>query len=637
MKRFLSLKFVLLALFALVAGNVSAEEVITYEKVTDASSLAAGDVIAIAYDNGASSAALSTTQNNNNRSATTVTISNGVLTITDDVALITLESADGGWYLHTTNGDNTGYLSATNSTKKNYMHTETTANAYCIFTIAISGGNATITCTGKTSRNLLQYNTSGGIYACYNSGQNTPQIYRKTVTNTGDAGKETATAKWSDADGNEVTTLTVKEAEWESATFPTFSHTGDAETVTYTSSNEEVATIAADGTITVKGTGTTTIKGHVDETDNYNSASASYELTVVGDNAFVRATSIIPGKTYALIASTSSGARALTTQSGSNSYGGYTESVSISGTTAAVNDEAAKLKILLVPGYTDRYVLQLSDGKYAYYTGSSNSLNFTSDSATANKNYWTITLGDDTDQLVPSNSTGYHLQYNASSPRFACYSSSQVTPALYMLASDEYVDVTITSAKYATLYYGTMNLEVPEGVTAKIISDVTNGEANNTNYAAGSVIGAGAAVILYTDAPDDYQFKIVAAGSSPIAADGFLFGADKETTANAEGYKYYILAQDKNASGEDVIGFYWQSGTSGKSVTVGAHKAYLRLDSTTAAGVRAIVLDGPATTGIDELSTVNCQPSTVFDLQGRKLSKLQKGINIVGGKTVIVR
>ena len=40
-------------------------------------------------------------------------------------------------------------------------------------------------------------------------------------------------------------------------------------------------------------------------------------------------------------------------------------------------------------------------------------------------------------------------------------------------------------------------------------------------------------------------------------------------------------------------------------------------------------------TGIAELSTVNRQPSTVYDLQGRKQAKLQKGVNIVNGSKII--
>ncbi|MDE5749307.1 MAG: Ig-like domain-containing protein [Duncaniella sp.] len=50
--------------------------------------------------------------------------------------------------------------------------------------------------------------------------------------------------------------------------------------VTYTSSNEKAATIAADGTVTIKGHGTTTITATFEANDNYFNATASYVLHV---------------------------------------------------------------------------------------------------------------------------------------------------------------------------------------------------------------------------------------------------------------------------------------------------------------------------------------------------------------------
>ena len=54
--------------------------------------------------------------------------------------------------------------------------------------------------------------------------------------------------------------------------------------LTYQSSNPAVATIAADGTITLIGTGTTTITASIAADDTYLAASDSYELTVVESN-----------------------------------------------------------------------------------------------------------------------------------------------------------------------------------------------------------------------------------------------------------------------------------------------------------------------------------------------------------------
>ena len=56
--------------------------------------------------------------------------------------------------------------------------------------------------------------------------------------------------------------------------------TGEKTDVTYTSSDPAVATVDADGTVTIKKAGTVTITATAEQTDVYASASASYTLTV---------------------------------------------------------------------------------------------------------------------------------------------------------------------------------------------------------------------------------------------------------------------------------------------------------------------------------------------------------------------
>ena len=164
-----------------------------YALVTDASSLAAGDKIVIAYINAEEETyyALSTTQNNNNRAATTdVTLnSDGTLTAGEEVQIITLEK-DGDNFLFNV-GD--GYLYAASSTK-NYLRTETTADANAKATIAIAGDSATIVFQGTNTHNTLRYNPNNGtpLFSCYAEDSTTghqAQIYRK-VEQAGDINRD---------------------------------------------------------------------------------------------------------------------------------------------------------------------------------------------------------------------------------------------------------------------------------------------------------------------------------------------------------------------------------------------------------------------------------------------------------------
>ena len=75
------------------------------------------------------------------------------------------------------------------------------------------------------------------------------------------------------------------------------------------------------------------------------------------------------------------------------------------------------------------------------------------------------------------------------------------------------------------------------------------------------------------------------------------------------------------------VGFYDWAGTS-----LAANRAYI--PAATAAGVRALLFDN-TTTGVNA-ATLNNASQKVFDLQGRRVQKAQKGLYIVNGKKVVL-
>ena len=142
-----------------------------FELVTDASTLAAGNTIVIAYVNGTTAKGMGTTQNNNNRSAVDVTINtDNTLTPSETTQIITLEKGGDNFLFNVGSG--------------NYLRTETTADANAKATISITDtGTATITFQGSNTRNILRYNSNDNIFSCYASGQNAVRIYRRpTIT-----------------------------------------------------------------------------------------------------------------------------------------------------------------------------------------------------------------------------------------------------------------------------------------------------------------------------------------------------------------------------------------------------------------------------------------------------------------------
>ena len=127
-------------------------------------------------------------------------------------------------------------------------------------------------------------------------------------------------------------------------------------------------------------------------------------------------------------------------------------------------------------------------------------------------------------------------------------------------------------------------------------------------------IAAGEAVILKGDA-GIYSF-VPTTGATKAAAND-LKGAAVDTEATGK----YVLAQPEN----EAVGFYLANG--GK---IAAGKAYLELP---AAGVKAFFF-AEEETGIANVNVKENQ-TPVYNLAGQRINKLQKGINIVGGKKVL--
>ncbi len=148
-----------------------------YQLVTSDDQLVAGRTYLIV--NVANGEALGTTQNANNRSAAAVTIEDNIIsTIDNTVCELTLGAVGNNWtFFDASYGNNGGYLCAASSSN-NYLRTQTTNNANGQWSIAIgANGVATIQAQGLYSRNLLKYNKSSDIFACYASENNQLDVY----------------------------------------------------------------------------------------------------------------------------------------------------------------------------------------------------------------------------------------------------------------------------------------------------------------------------------------------------------------------------------------------------------------------------------------------------------------------------
>jgi len=594
-----------------------------FELVTDASKLADGDVIILAYENEEGKAwAMSTTQNANNRAANPVEIEDdGTIIPGSSIQQITVEEE---YYFNV--GD--GYLFAAGTTG-NWLRTETEPDDNALATISIAdNGDATIVFQGGNTRNHMRFNTNNGnpVFSCYaesSSIKTLPRIYRKI---TGD------TPVLEDAElayGVEEFTATIGEDN----EFPVLSNPNELP-VTYTSSNGNVATIDEDGNITLVAAGETTITATSDETSEFKAGEASYLLIVEGEPVpaeevqyqLVTSTDDITSGKYLIVYAPEDGeAVAFDGSLAKFDAASNTQAVTIEND-VITTDQAIYFNIDVENG-----TLQSASGFYIGQTANSNGLKQSED-ATAYTNTFAI---DEDGYAVISVAIGDNavtLRYNKASDqlRFRYYKSGQQPIYLFKAVDQvegETVPVTISSAEWATLYYSDKAFEIPEGVTANIVTAVDNKKLELE--ALNGIIPAGTAVAL-NGPQGTYNFKVV--NDETVApANNLLRGFD--TPHLTEGGDIYYKLTVKN----DIVGFYWGE-ENGEAFESGAHKAYLAIPAG-ASNAKFLALGtegGESVDGINEV-TASDSKKEYFNLNGTRVNTLHKGIYIVGGKKVVIK
>ena len=147
-----------------------------WERVTDVSTLAVDDKIVIAaseYDY-----AMSTVQNTNNRGQADITKRENTITIGNNVCVFTLKagSVNGTWSFY----DGAGYLYAASSSN-NYLKTGTDLDANGSWEIDFDNNVASIIAQGSYSHNIIRYNNTSSLFACYASetNQKAVSLYKK--------------------------------------------------------------------------------------------------------------------------------------------------------------------------------------------------------------------------------------------------------------------------------------------------------------------------------------------------------------------------------------------------------------------------------------------------------------------------
>ena len=203
---------------------------------------------------------------------------------------------------------------------------------------------------------------------------------------------------------------------------------------------------------------------------------------------------------------------------------------------------------------------------------------------------------------------------------FACYSSStggslQLYKKVDTTPEPEYQTVTVTEAGYAT-FVATHDLEIPADANIQVYT--VQAEETAQLLPVEGYIPSYEAVLVKAGA-GEYNFPYTDQQVGPFKVNDLRFDRSDITASGQQ----YILA-----NGENGVGFY--KATPG--TTIPAFKAFLYIQN----GVKGFYgFDDDDATGINDLKDLKDSKDLIYNLAGQRIQKMQRGINIVGGKKIL--
>lgn len=182
-------------------------------------------------------------------------------------------------------------------------------------------------------------------------------------------------------------------------------------------------------------------------------------------------------------------------------------------------------------------------------------------------------------------------------------------------------DISLSNAGYATFCLP-YDATIPEGLNA--YTATYNGETVKLTAIESGKIAAGEGVVLHGE-EGTYTFVATTEDVS-ATANNQMVGVTEDTPLTSADNVYMLTRKKDDGS----IAFRLLA----TDYTLGANKAYLKLENN-ARNLISVVWDENAT-GIYDLSEKEeTENGAIYNLAGQKLTKPQKGINIVNGKLLI--
>ena len=203
------------------------------------------------------------------------------------------------------------------------------------------------------------------------------------------------------------------------------------------------------------------------------------------------------------------------------------------------------------------------------------------------------------------------------------------------------MNIFISNAGYATFYDSRYAYVLPNGLSAQVVTNASNGKLTYRTIADGNasgIIPKGTAVMLTSDGQTSSTYTLTASQSTnTYNGTNLLHGSDNATTTTGNGYHYKLSYGKTGTSWDNVFGWYWGA-QNGAPFQIEGNKAWLvvPLSAVTRADI-GYSIDGDAT-GIIDMEAGDKASDIYYDILGRRISTpTNKGLYIKNGKKVIIK
>lgn len=268
--------------------------------------------------------------------------------------------------------------------------------------------------------------------------------------------------------------------------------------------------------------------------------------------------------------------------------------------------------------------------KAAAWDGSSEStiLNLTATNATLSTSTVTMQKGawDTFNVNITNAREGFTIRFEGNQASNSRFFLDEVS----IVEAPATATITLNAACHDTEgnVYGTYSNEsawiVADDIEVSEIS-IVDGQLYVESYNTGDIVPANTGVMV--SAAEGGNYEVVLSneeGTSVLGNDNFLHPSSEAMTGNN---LFYRLTMHNGTQ----IGFAWGA-ENGAAFSLAANKAYLAVPA--GAGVKSLMWFGETETAIQSIEAEN-NSKVIYDLQGRRVNKAQKGLYIVNGKKVL--